>query len=73
VLASERRRFDAVVARCAGAQGAILDLGSRLVNPGGIVVVSGHPDPHEASRAESVRVANPLTGSSRHFLVLRRA
>jgi 16S rRNA (guanine527-N7)-methyltransferase len=70
-LISGGRRFDAVVARCAGAPKAVLDLGSYLVSPGGCVVIAGSPRVATGRDADSVAVANPMTGSPRHFLVRR--
>lgn len=64
------RRFDAVVARCAGELSAILDLGSRLVRVGGVVAVAGPPVEGEVPGARIVKVQNPATGTTRSFMVL---
>jgi 16S rRNA (guanine527-N7)-methyltransferase len=69
-LISGGRRFDVVVARCAGAPETVLDLGTDLVSPGGCVVISGSPRA-TGRGADSVSVANPMTGAPRRFLVRR--
>lgn len=65
------RRFDAAVSRCAGNPEGILSLGASLVTPGGVVVVSGAPNPAPVEGVSVVELVNPLKRSPRHFLVRR--
>ena len=69
-MIERKRRFDVAVARCAGSPGTVLDLGSRLVRSGGMVVVSGDPSARGVPGARAVQVPNPATGALRNFLVL---
>jgi len=73
-MVEDERRFDVVVARCAGPPATVLNLGARLVKSGGMVVVSGAPSAREeVSGARAMQIPNPATGALRNFLVLQRA
>jgi 16S rRNA (guanine527-N7)-methyltransferase len=70
-LVAEGRRFDVVAARCAGPAEGVLALGSSLLTPGGVVVVSGPPKARSVGSASVVQVRNPITGAARHLLIRR--
>jgi len=63
-------RFDAVVTRCAGSVNAMLPLALKLVNAGGVVIVSGPPSAVELLLGEWVEVAN--RSGTRRFAVCRK-
>jgi 16S rRNA (guanine527-N7)-methyltransferase len=66
-------RFDAVVARCAGDLSAILEVGSRIVRPGGgVVVVSGPPEERPLSIGGWIAVDGLRQGEIRRFAVYVR-
>lgn len=65
-------RFDAVVARCAGHVEELVRLGRPMLRPGGVVVVSGPPQPAEVPSVEWVRVPTWKPGGTRLFAVSRR-
>ena len=76
VIARFERRFDAVVMRCAGDTAALIPLATRLVRPGGAVVVSGPPprSPRGGSDAEWIEVPGlpeVRAGATRRFRVVR--
>jgi 16S rRNA (guanine527-N7)-methyltransferase len=58
--------FDAVVMRCAGEIGAVLDSALRLVRCGGVVIVSAPPAPEGLLAAEAIAVRS-FSGSPRTF------
>ncbi len=68
-LVAEPRRFGAVVARCTAKAEGVLDLGSHLISPGGLVVVAGSPKPSELAKAVSIELVNPLGKTPRHLLI----
>lgn len=61
------RRFDAVVARCAGEAGSVARIGLGLVREGGRVVLAGPPSPRPVQSGQLVKVRG------RHFLLFSRA
>lgn len=76
VLERFARRFDAVVMRCAGNTAALIPLATRLVRPGGSVVVSGPPlgSSRSGSEADWIEVpglAEVRAGAPRRFRVVR--
>jgi hypothetical protein len=64
--------FDAVVARCAGDQGAVIPIGLQLVRPGGVVIVSGPPRLRPLAVGRWVTVPGVRPDSDRRFSVAVR-
>lgn len=60
--------FDVVVARSVGPATALLPLARKYLKAGGLLVVSGPPDPPPQEAFKIVRVAIPGTRKSRVFL-----
>lgn len=72
VLVERDRRFDAVVARCAGRSTEILDLGTILVAGGGSVVVSTPSGKAGTTHGRRVVLRSALSGEPRHFIISGR-
>ena len=69
VAAESPRSFDAVLVRCAGEIERIHPIASRLVSPGGVVIVSGPPVSRPLQHGEWVDVPGFRPGHTRRFAV----
>lgn len=63
--------FDAVLVRCAGEIGEVVPVATRLVAPGGVVILSGPPASQPLENGEWVEVKGPRPGRTRRFAVFR--
>jgi 16S rRNA (guanine527-N7)-methyltransferase len=63
--------FDVAMMRCAGGPEALLPIASRLVVPGGSVILSGPPSPGVVPGVEWVEVPGVGSGRTRRFGVCR--
>ncbi len=59
--------FDAVVARAVGAEEELLPLALSYARPGGVVALTGAPDPMVGGHMEVLKVPVPGTRSTRAF------
>jgi 16S rRNA (guanine527-N7)-methyltransferase len=63
--------FDVAVMRCAGDPEALLSIVSRLVVPGGLIILSGPPSPGVLPGVEWMEVPGVRSGRTRHFGICR--
>lgn len=63
--------FDVAMMRCAGSPEALLSTASRLVVPGGCIILSGPPSPRVLPGVEWVEVPGIRSGRTRRFGVCR--
>jgi 16S rRNA (guanine527-N7)-methyltransferase len=61
--------FDTAVMRSVGRLDRVVPVAARFVKPGGVVVVSGPPNPQATDLGRWTRVEGVKAGSSRQFLI----
>jgi 16S rRNA (guanine527-N7)-methyltransferase len=73
ILDREHGRFSAAVLRCAGAVDRMIPLALEFVRPGGVVIAAGSPVQAPIDGAERLTVPGTSAGTTRSFVVARRA